>query len=176
MIEQKRQQYGWNVPKRFEKSIYQLSGGIPGIIKRLCSYVNHHNDLSINNLIKDPFIEFYLKDFSPIFSKDNPQLSIQLKLMDGNKIKSKLIEKYINRQKYSALNPPLKIKLLLDYFYKNINTLVTIDDIIDLLGNRNNFSLWGNYKLLERMKKYLPNDKYLINVKGKGYILKDGRK
>jgi len=171
-IDQRRLTNGWNIPSEFEEEIYRLSGGIPGLIKRLCSFVDTYKSLDKKEVLEYPPVEMVLEELVDLFAYF-PKSKLQLLgLLDskGNTISPLLEQAYLGSLSRKCLESSPLLNQVFEYFKEREEDLVSLYEISDLV-QRGEFSLWGTYKLIERLKKKLPSNYRLKNVKGKGYIL-----
>lgn len=155
------------IPKKIYKTIYNLSGGIPGLIKRCCNVYASHNKLTNELILQDPATSVNLHSIQQDFNVLNETQRNDFGLTDkqGN------ILSHLLRHVYSNDHESLVITLT-NFFKKREGILITHDVIDDLIGKKDSFSLWNKYKLIERVKKTLDNKFQLKNIHGKGYLLK----
>jgi len=173
VISSRRFLNGWEIPHKFERRIYQLSGGIIGLVKYICSYLDKFHSVHKVDLVKYPPIRDQLDDLNLVFDKLDSTNLRKLGLVDRKgSIPGELLEYYIKlkRNNYSLSS---SLKKILNLFLDRKNLIVTLDDVYMCLHNGEDFSLWSHYKVISRLREAV-KDKYEIeNVKGKGYILKD---
>lgn len=167
--------------KKIIGRIFNLSGGIAGLVKRLCNYFLYYGNLDDTETIAK---------YIPIH-ENLSEIIDEIKILPVNILRefgvlddkgsyiSQLIELVINNQKIiSKRNNSLtgNEKLIFDLLLRNINTVVNIDAIDKVLREAEFFSFWGNYRAISRLRKKISKEFEIKNVKGKGYMLvrKDG--
>ena len=173
VINQRRELNGWDIDSKFERQIYRLSGGIPGLIKRLCSFLNSYGNLKEKDLLSYPAICMALIEFEEIFKDFQKSKLKQFGLIDSKgKIISPLIEaKIIREKKEDKIELTPQMETVFNYMRKREGEIVRIDELHDEISEEKEFSLWGNYKLIARLKKKIAPLYRIRNIKGKGYIL-----
>ncbi|MBD3280978.1 hypothetical protein GF389_05705 [Candidatus Dojkabacteria bacterium] len=170
-IQLRREMNGWVIDPDFEEKIYVLSGGIVGLIKRICEIIDMQGEYDMEILVKDLGMKVFLERLAEVYAVlDIEELKkIGLVNEEGN-LKSILLKEYVD-QTNPEQNMPEKLKVVYQLLLHNKGKLVTIDEIDFSIRGKDDFSYWGNYKIISRLKKAI-KDKYLIkNIKGKGYIL-----
>lgn len=172
--------FGWKIPKKYYKKIYELSGGVPRLMKYVCKELAKKN-LKIDDVEKfktNASILFQLDYFVHIMLRVPKDQLITLGLIDKNgKIISKLLEEYLQtyesdivKRLYPALSHS-EAKVL-SYLVENEGEIISIDKIGDLMNlSDEKYSLWAIYKLLSRLKPKVKNNFAISNIKGKGYLL-----
>jgi len=173
LIDERRQINGWNIPKKFEKEIYNLSGGIPGIVKHICSFIDSTNSCEINDLLQYPSLKTALLEFREMDEILDKNIIRNMKLLDKkNHYKSILIDEFLlNNRNISEKKLNTEQKIVFDFLLKNNSKLVNLEDISDLLEKKE-YSMWGMYKFINRLKKALEPEYQLVNVRSRGYLLK----
>jgi len=175
VIETRRILNGWNIPKKFERDIYSYSGGIIGLIKQLCSYIDKFANLSAPDVLIYPPVVRVLADQKLAFDTlDTKRLKLLGLLNKNGKISGSLLENYINDitpQQNKELAPLLQD--ILNYLVKNKGSVVSIADIDLKTTPAGEISLWRIYKAISRLKKATAAKYVIRNIKGKGYILKE---
>ncbi len=56
VIESRRKLNNWNIPKKFNQEIYRLSGGLIGLIKYICSFIDKNGEIDEEELLLSPSI------------------------------------------------------------------------------------------------------------------------
>lgn len=175
VIEARRRLNGWNIPKKFEGDIYKDSGGIIGLIKRLCSYVDKYGNLELSDLLSYPPIVSTLSYLKGQFDCLDERNLRKLGLIDRDgEPKGDLLRSYIFRSSPGrglALSPSQA--RLLDLFLRKKGEIVSMDQIDECLRYDGDYSMWGTYQSISRFKRAILRVYRLENVRGKGYILTD---
>ena len=164
---------GWDIPQEFELRIYQLSGGIIGLVKYICSYLDKFHNINKIDLVQYPPIRDQLDSLNLAFDILNTSNLKKLGLIDrkGN-IRGVLLQYYMNF-KSNTYFLSSSLKKVLNLFLNKKNQIVTLDDVYKNLHNGEDFSLWSHYKIISRLREAIKDKFEIENVKGKGYILKD---
>lgn len=172
--------YGWEINPKFYSQIYQLSGGIPRLVKHLCKEMAEKKITteSLDVFLATPSIFFQLDYFNSLL------ITLKQKQLQGlglitvdNRIKSKLLELYFKRYKEviaQKLYPSLTEQeaKIFSYLYKNSGEVVNLDKMGELLEmNDYDFSLWAIYKIISRLKPKIKENFEIKTLKGKGYLL-----
>jgi hypothetical protein len=173
VISQRRYLNGWKIPTKYEKIIFELSGGIPGLIKRLCSFINSNQNVNISDILEYPPMKMALNEFENLNNTFTESKLRKLGIIDTKgKVISPLIEVKINQKdSFRQLKLPPIQQEIFNYMYDKLNKIVSLDEISDINESKE-FSLWKLYKQIARLKKQIAPYFRIQNVKGKGYILK----
>ncbi|MBL8015458.1 MAG: helix-turn-helix domain-containing protein [Candidatus Doudnabacteria bacterium] len=164
------------VPKELHTSIYELSGGLLKLIKRLCTYTVEKGNLSnTKDLAKSPTIYPILQELSQVYSsceKDELE-KFGLTSATGH-IRSRLLQEFVQRSEIpQKIELPPKLRSLFNLLYENRNHLVTNAQFEKVIRDHQVSSDWANYKLVARLRS-LTKHKYKIRtVRGKGYVLSE---
>ncbi|MBU0708643.1 helix-turn-helix domain-containing protein [Patescibacteria group bacterium] len=182
MIQITANYYGWTISPTQYSKIFSLSGGIPRLIKHICKDLAEKNIKlgNINKLLQNPSILFQVNFITVLITTlSNPQLELLGIINEKSEILSHLTEQYFKNfqsQLVKELYPNLtnSEKKVFTYLHQNQNKLVSLDKLGDLMEmNGYNYSLWAIYKLISRLKPKIGKHFDIINVKGRGYYLKD---
>lgn len=180
-IEINNSYYGWHITPGLFLQIYQLSGGIPRLIKYICKDVAETNGNlnKPNSFLNNPIIRFEIESLTKLVIGFDSELLYKLGLTDENgQLKSQLLKQYIfsyssefiNRTYPELSQMELKIVSLL---FESKNTVVPLEKIEDFfnIGGLAT-SQWAIYKLVSRINKKLKPNLVITNLKGRGYIIK----
>ncbi|MDD3648135.1 MAG: hypothetical protein PHS44_06595 [Candidatus Dojkabacteria bacterium] len=184
--------YGWTTEKSLHTSIYELSGGFPGLIKYMAKFASDDklSSLSVKTLISQPAITFKLDNLMQTLegnklivngkiSPNRKDLLLKLGFIEiDNSIRIKLLNKFklekielINLAKYLSSQ---EIKLF-SMFTENLDNIQTLDQVADTLWedkSTQKFSLWSIYKVISNLNKKIKGYGLEIeNFKGRGYAL-----
>ncbi|MBN2015384.1 helix-turn-helix domain-containing protein [Candidatus Dojkabacteria bacterium] len=184
--------FNWNVPLKFTREIFSLSGGNIGIAKYLIKYIHEYKKLNnVDKLLKFQVLEYKVKD---IYDKlqtykliKNGQLNYsrneflkKLYIIDkNNQFKIKILEPLVTKTEKSRPNLK-KIFTMQEYrlyklFTSNPDRIVTLDDISrELWGKEEEkkYSLWSIYKTLSNLRRKVKEIGLEIkNYRGRGYSL-----
>lgn len=179
MIETLKGYYGWKIPERHYKAIYNLSGGIARIIKYICKEINDgksdfSNYVYFTNNIQINFELEYLK--SLIINTETEKLSVIGLTTKSGLIKSALLRYHFNRYRHGEILkyfPYLSTNesKILTYLIINKSS-ISVNKISSLMKmTDNNFSLWAIYKIMSRLKKKVANRYNIRTIKNFGYAL-----
>ncbi len=164
-------QYGVALTENQKNQIFYLSGGHRGLIKWL-TLSNSTRLTDETALLKDTRLKLILEQIE----QATEPLSHQAKMLLGlqNDSGEYLIPLYakFRKQNTFGLQNNLSATSLLTLFEKNIDSLVSMQEIYQVLFNNSPFSYWKAYKVISRLKSRLPANYQLINVKGKGYVMR----
>ncbi len=185
--------YGWNVEEKFFDRIFELSGGIPTLIKYLSKFTHDNKPKVLDEslLLSDPALSFRfqimldeLKKYRVIKGKelDNSKFKElkELSLIDKNGVvQSELFRLFIAFQDYEKFelqkllsNEELKLFKLVQ---KSSPVLVTLEEVAkEIWGKSANakFSMWAIYKIISNVNKRIKGIGYKIkNYRGRGYTL-----
>ncbi len=173
--------YGYGTQDVDIPRIYGLSGGIPRLIKHICKDLAERTaDLkNTKKFLTNPTIFFQLNYLAKLLISVDTDKLIELKLIDENmNIKSLLLKEYFQTYKSDAIKQiypqfsELEQKLT-TYLYESDGKVIAIEKIEDLLEMNNlNSSYWSIYKQISRLKPKIKDRFELINIKGKGYLLR----
>lgn len=179
MIKINDEYYGWNTPKKYHQDIYQLSGGIPRLIKHICKDINER-EADMNSYMKffsNPSIRFQLDYMSKLLI-NYPEYLTELQIVNSDaEIRSILLKEYFSAYKsnfVSEIYPELtELELkLFTYLYENekgLTGLNELGDIFDKAGHE--FSPWAIYKHISRLKKKIADKFEIKTFKNRGYKL-----
>lgn len=174
VINQLANVYGYKVPIEYYEEIYSLSGGNAGLIKRICGYISKNKKLDISKLLHYPSIVFVLENLKQEFDSLSFEARRDLGFYNSKgKFFSELFEKYVQKGGKSIVGKLTRNEQkVFELFLDKKETIVSFDDIAKKFEDEE-YSYWGTYKLISRLKKKIAHIFYLRNVKGKGYILRD---
>lgn len=173
--------------------IQDLSGGIPGLSKKLLSLtpdqlrekpfeiLKNDDILIVTSRIISDFDEEAIKELS---NKSQDQLLQKAGLLDENyNIKSKLLSEYLKKyntykMRVSSNKPEdilseqeLSVFTLLK---ENKEEIVTRESIAKVMWDENytqNYSDWAIDSLISRIRKKVPNEE-IVTSRGKGFLIK----
>lgn len=175
--------YKWDTSPKLYNEIFNLSGGIPSMIKFVTKYL-YDNKIIKENIkaslfLEDPIILFQLQYLTKLLLTNNHKQLVTLKIVDSDgRIISSLLEAHFKNFKSRFIIETLPElspyeEKVLSFLYENKNSLVSIEKIGDLMEMTGyNYSLWAIYKLISKLRKKLPENLILKNIRGKGYILR----
>jgi hypothetical protein len=161
--------------------IYELSGGVAGLVKRLCNYFLYYQNLDeIDSVAKYLPVNENLNTIMDEIKILPNDVLIDFGVINlAGEYISQLIE-YIIRNKKTISSRVNSLtgneKLIFDLLLRHINSVVKIDKIDLILRDKEFFSFWGNYRAVSRLRQKISNEFAIKNIKGKGYMLvrKDG--
>lgn len=173
--------YGWHITPELFLQIYQLSGGIPRLIKYICKDVAETNGNldQPKSFLNNPIIRFEIECLTKLVISFDNELLYKLGLTDENaQLRSQLLKHYIftySSEFISQTYPELsdmerKIVSILFESKNAIVPLAKIEDFFNLGGLAT--SQWAIYKLVSRINKKLKPNLVITNLKGRGYIIK----
>lgn len=186
-------QYQWKIHNKYFKKIHQLTGGLVGLVKSVCNYIDDEKSLerNLNTIRKYPNIDFKISEIKQVLksnelTKDNKldfnKLDIlrelglinhrkqyRIKLLDFSK-SSGPIDRDILQKKLT-----LQENQLFSHFKNNQNEITSPEDIGEILWKdkaNDKYSLWAIYKVIANLRKKLKPFNYKIeNHHGRGYSL-----
>ncbi|MEA3357762.1 MAG: helix-turn-helix domain-containing protein [Patescibacteria group bacterium] len=175
VIESRRFLNNWIVPVGVEKEIYALSGGVTGLIKHICSYVDKYGKVNVDELICYPPVVRTLADLKLAFDiLDDVHLHQLGYINKKGIVNGVLLSRYLQTgSKLNSFNISVPMQELLDFLLSRKGELVTVVEIDEHINAEGDFSMWGTYKLISRLRSAIKEKYDIQNVKGKGYILKD---
>ncbi|MFO0703523.1 MAG: helix-turn-helix domain-containing protein [Patescibacteria group bacterium] len=199
LLEVFEKRFDTKISKEMKSEIYKLSGGLSGLIKSLYLYViesNHENGLlvKIDKILEIPSIlqrlDLISKDIGYLRCENmvNKNLNIHdMKILsqfgvvnaEGH-IFSPLLTEYIKNKLITQPNLPTATeKKLLEYLQANTNTIVSRDQIAQLMWGedvQDKYSDWAIDQMMHRLRKrfstYNNHSSTLTTVKKQGFILK----
>lgn len=172
--------FGWPYLPQNDKKVFQLSGGIPRLIKHIYREVNE-SQIDFENP-RDFFfsqsIGFQLNYLADLILKIDTHYLVKFGILDSaKKIKSGLLAMFFSdlQGKIAKDNFPELTRAeaqLFSLFFSNLGEIISIDRIANFLSiSDDDFSLWAVYKLVARLKKKIKSKFNLVNLKGRGYLL-----
>ena len=180
MVESLASYYGWKIEPSSYKEIYNLSGGIPRIIKYLTKelYESRIPLANKDKLTLIPQIGFQLRLMTRILiTYDQKQIQLMGLIDEKYRLKSGLLKYFLKNFRsdmISNLYPQLgdtETKIL-SFFSEKESKIVTLDNLAHLMKmSDDDFSLWAIYKVISRLKPKIKNNFQIKNIKGRGYIL-----
>lgn len=172
--------YNWNTPINLADEIYQLSGGIPAIVKEISTYIhdNFIDNFDSIELSQSPSLHSRVSDIVTIYIQESIELSKRLGIADakGNLI-SKLAQSYIqafslNNVDYLFSDLSHDEKRLLSILLLNKDRIVSIEKLSQVLNQTSdNYSLWAIYKSVQRLRNKVKGRFEIKSIKGKGYLI-----
>ncbi|OGM18589.1 hypothetical protein A2686_01700 [Candidatus Woesebacteria bacterium RIFCSPHIGHO2_01_FULL_38_10] len=171
--------YGWHISEKSYEKIFNLSGGIPRLVKYICKEI-YESKTPIDNLekfINSPQISFQLELLTKLLIKLSKENLERLGLTENGKIKSKILKIYFQNYQNEIVvqifsNLSKKESKILTFFLENLSTVISIDKIADLIEMADeDFSLWAIYKTISRLKVKVKKHFNIKNFKGQGYLL-----
>lgn len=175
--------FNFNVSKKDWSSIYELSAGIPRLIKYIALNISEGKYKvgdALNNLYYDPSILFQLDYLTKLLLTENTFILKRIGVLDDKgKIKSLLLKDYFIKfvpqhlvESFTSLSD-YELKIL-SFLYLNKNNVITFEKIGDLVSmNEFNYSLWAIYKQISRIKVKVKNKYIIESVRGLGYRLSE---
>jgi len=172
--------FGWPYLPQNDKKVFQLSGGIPRLIKHIYKEINE-SQLTFEDpsaFLFDQSISFQLQYLTDLIMKIDPNYLIKFGILDAKKkIKSELLAMFfsdlqvkIAKQNFAELTRAEA--QLFSLFFSNPDEIISIDRVADFLSiSDDDFSLWAVYKLIARLKEKIKSKYDLVNLKGRGYKL-----
>lgn len=175
VIESRRYLDRWVVPVGFERKIFELSGGIIGLIKHICGYIEKFEQIDMDELICYPPVVRVLANLKTAFDiLDEIHLQQLGYIHKDGKVRGELLSRYLRSgSRLNNFGLSSTLEKLLELFLDRKDQLVTLEEVDQYLNFENDFSLWGTYKLISRLRSAIKDKYELQNIKGKGYILKD---
>lgn len=169
LIESYLMQSGSEMPEDLKEKIYEYSGGIIGLVKRLVNYYIYYEKEDITkDIISYESLSINLSSISSEIEKINDRILEEYGILKDGKHVSKLV-KYFEEEKNNTKSLSKTEEQILLILKANLGKIVSIEDISDKLGT--DFSLWGSYKKISRLRSKIKNKYKIQNVKGKGYRL-----
>jgi hypothetical protein len=173
--------FEWKTPLNLTSKIHQLSGGNVHLIKYICKTIDIFGDDILNKPEKLITLEpLMLKLY--VFIQSCLTLSLEhLKTLgiinEENKIFSPLVELSLKNYTLPSidvlnLNLSKREKKILSMLYLNKGNTVsreTLDYLMNL--NEDNYSLWGSYKAMDRLRKKVQKVFEIKTVRNEGYSL-----
>lgn len=187
--------YNWNVPQRFSKAIYTLTGGIPGLVKYVAKYINDNNpdELREKKLMNEPGIKFKITNISNSLQNNglikNCRLNLsQSKLLyklgvihKDKTLRIKLLELFLNDE--SSISPGIDLRKILtaqeyqlfELFNSRLEEVIPTDEISNVLWGEHaaaKYSIWSIYKIVSNLKRKIGEFGLEIkNYRDRGYLL-----
>lgn len=167
---------GQVIPQDLHQEIYELSGGLLKLVKRLCTYIGENGELETTlSLTKNPTIQPILQELSVVYSSCEKEELEKFGITTSmGHIRSKLLQEFVQRSEIpQKIELPPKLRSLFNLLYENRNHLVTNAQFEKVIRDHQVSSDWANYKLVARLRS-LTKHKYKIRtVRGKGYVLSE---
>ncbi|MEP7103261.1 MAG: hypothetical protein ABI721_00955 [Candidatus Dojkabacteria bacterium] len=174
--------FNYNIPEKLFVKIYELSGGHSRLTKYICKVLfqsgfDKLDDIEFlaNNILIEPILNYLLELIITFSTKELIDLGI---LKEENVIFSTLLKYKLENFEIPNLNLIFnnltsKEGKVFSYLFLNKDKIVSaekIDFILNLVGFE--YSLWASYKAINRLKLKIAEKFDLVNIKGKGYVLK----
>lgn len=174
VIDSRRMLNDWGVPKKFEREIHQLSGGIIGLIKHICGYVDKFGSPDPSEMLYYPPIVRVLDDMKRAVEMLSEVQLKKLGYIKGTgEVRSVLLEQYLRDERgIDSYDLPPTLLEVFSLLLERKGEVVSIDEIHERVSEREEFSLWAIYKMVSRLRQTISEEYEIHNVKGEGYILR----
>ncbi len=174
--------YGWPIAEKDYERIYELSGGIGRLLKRIPKNMAERQ-MKLDDLEgfqSNSGILFQLNYLTKLIVQLSTKQLQDLKLVDeDNRIRSGLLRDYFVQRYRSKIAEQMYGNLtrteerIFTWLEENQGKVLSVDKLADMLEmSEEKFSLWALYKQMSRLRRKLKGRFELENVKGKGYRLK----
>ena len=186
--------YNWKVPISFSKEIYELSGGVCGLVKYISKYVHDNNckKISENELLGNQAIFFKLKDIYDTlednFLIDNYSLHEahndilqEIGVIDSkHSLRIGLLKNLLTspgKKQDKSIYRILSVQELkiFEFLNERPDHIFSLDELSEYMWGEHvtkKYSLWALYKVISNLNKKIKKYGYRIeNFKGRGYSL-----
>jgi hypothetical protein len=167
--------HAWQFPLTQATEVFQLSGGLIRVIKRILKFYELAQSLDIDDLLAYPALTVVMAELAEMYAALAKAKLQELGIVDkdGNVI-GLLLRKYLAKQNIAPKRTlSEKMRQLFNLFYANRNKLVTEEMIDQIVRKGKSGSLWANYKLVARLRGEIGSEYTLRTIKGKGYVLSE---
>ncbi|MDD3648133.1 MAG: helix-turn-helix domain-containing protein [Candidatus Dojkabacteria bacterium] len=183
--------YSWEVPEANINQIFELSGGVRGLCKYICKYINDYNPKTLDPaaLLEYSGIGFRTKEIynklvendlirKGAINRSKQNILERIGTIDKKgEIRIQLIKPYLKRALSTEIERLKDLsnqeRSVFEYFRDHSDKIITVDDLARILwgdAEKEKFSLWAIYKMISNLNRKIKNFGFEItNYRGRGY-------